>query len=154
VPSEAVALNCCQNASPNDHVEEFLNTNAMRFRPLWLAIGYALVATIIFLSLAPNLPDTGIEQGDKIGHFLAYGTLMFWFCQLYAARSSRTAHALAFAAMGVALEFAQGMTDYRTFELLDMLANATGVALGWAAAQALRINVLGMIESKYPPARE
>ena len=89
----------------------------MRFRNLWLTIGYALVATIIFLSLAPNLPSTDIEQGDKLGHLLAYGTLMFWFCQIYAARSSRIAHALAFAAMGVALEFAQGMTDYRTFEV-------------------------------------
>jgi hypothetical protein len=29
--------------------------------------------------------------------------------------------------MGIALEFLQEMTGYRTFELLDMLANATGV---------------------------
>jgi VanZ family protein len=126
----------------------------MRFRNLWLAIGYALVAIIIFLSLTPSPPKLDIEQGDKLGHFLAYGTLMFWFCQIYATRSSRIAHALAFAAMGVALEFAQGMTDYRTFELLDMLANATGVALGWIAAQALRINVLSMIESGFPRPRE
>ena len=127
---------------------------AMRFRPLWLAIGYALVAIIIFLSLAPGLPSTDIEQGDKLGHLLAYGTLMFWFCQIYATRSSRIAHALAFAAMGVALEFAQGATDYRTFEYFDMLANATGVALGWAAAQTLRFNLLARIESGFPRSRE
>jgi VanZ family protein len=126
----------------------------MRFRKLWLTIGYALVAIIIFLSLTPSPPKLDIEQGDKLGHFLAYGTLMFWFCQIYAARSSRIAHALAFAAMGVALEFAQGMTDYRTFEVLDMLANATGVALGWIAAQVLRINVLTIIESGFPRPRE
>ena len=127
---------------------------ALRLKELWLAIGYALVATIIFLSLAPDLPSTNIEQGDKLGHCLAYGTLMFWFCQIYAAPRSRIVHALAFAAMGVALEFAQGMTDYRTFEVLDMVANATGVALGWAAAQALKINLLVRIESGFPPARE
>ena len=106
----------------------------MRFRLLWLAIGYALVALIVFLSLTPRPPTLELEQGDKLGHLLAYGTLMFWFCQLYATRRSRIAHALAFAAMGVALEFAQRATGYRSFEYLDMLANATGVALGWAAA--------------------
>jgi len=106
----------------------------MRCRKLWLAIGYALVALIVFLSLTPRPPALEFEQGDKLGHLLAYGTLMFWFCQLYATRRSRIAHALAFAAMGVALEFAQRATGYRSFEYLDMLANATGVALGWAAA--------------------
>ena len=29
--------------------------------------------------------------------------------------------------MGIALEFIQEMTGYRTFDLLDMLANAAGV---------------------------
>ena len=126
----------------------------MRFRPLWLAIGYALVAAIVFLSLAPNLPSIDIEQGDKLGHLLAYGSLMFWFCQIYATRPSRIAHALAFAAMGVALEFVQGMTDYRSFEINDMLANATGVGLGWIGAHVLNINLLARIESGFPPARE
>ena len=115
---------------------------AMRFRPLWLTIGYALVALVIFFSLAPGLPHSDIEQGDKLGHLFAYGTLMFWFCQIYAARPSRIAHALAFTALGIALEFAQGMTDYRTFEVLDMLANATGVMVGWAVAEVLRIRLL------------
>ena len=126
----------------------------MRLRPLWLAIGYALVAAIVFLSLTPDLPSTGVEQGDKLGHLLAYGTLMFWFCQLYATRNSRLGHAVAFAAMGVALEFAQGMTDYRSFELLDMVANAIGVALGLGAAQILKINFIALIESGFPPTRE
>lgn len=126
----------------------------MRFRTLWLALGYTLVAIIVFLSLAPNLPSADIEQGDKLAHCLAYGTLMFWFCQIYASRSSRIAHALAFAAMSVVLEFAQGMTDYRTFDVVDMLANTAGVALGWAAAQAVRISLLAKFESRFPPARE
>ena len=48
--------------------------------------------------------------------------------------------------MGVALEFAQGMTDYRTFEILDMVANATGVALGWAIASLTGGETLRRIE--------
>lgn len=126
----------------------------MRFRRLWLAIGYALVAAIIFLSLTPNPPSIDIEGGDKIGHLATYGTLMFWFCQIYATRNSRAAHALAFTAMGVALEFAQGMTDYRTFELLDMLANASGVMVGWGVAQALGVSLLVTIEPGFPRPRE
>ena len=62
---------------------------------------------------------------------------MFVFCQIYDQRRTRLAYAIGFIAMGVALEFLQGMTGYRTFEVLDMLANAVGVALGWSAALVL-----------------
>jgi hypothetical protein len=31
----------------------------------------------------PAPPTLNFEQSDKLGHFLAYGGLMFWFCQLY-----------------------------------------------------------------------
>jgi VanZ family protein len=103
-------------------------------RPVWLALGWGLVVAIIWLSLTPSPPQVDFEQSDKVGHFLAYGSLMFWFSQLYVARRTRLAYAAAFAAMGVALEFIQGWTGYRDFEVYDMLANGTGVALGWAAA--------------------
>ena len=33
-------------------------------------------------------------------------------------------------ALGVALEFMQGWTDYRTFDVADMAADALGVAVG------------------------
>jgi VanZ family protein len=36
--------------------------------------------------------------------------------------------------MGVTMEFLQDMTGYRSFEYADMLANATGVGLGWVWA--------------------
>ncbi|MEA3193131.1 MAG: hypothetical protein QOD26_1464 [Betaproteobacteria bacterium] len=56
---------------------------------------------------------------------------MLLFCQIYVRRNTRVAYALAFVAMGIALEFLQGMTDTRTFDVMDMLANTVGVALGW-----------------------
>ena len=61
---------------------------------------------------------------------------MFLFCQIYA---RRIAFAVAFITMGVALEFLQGMTGYRTFDVFDMLANAVGVALGWLIGKYVRI---------------
>lgn len=85
------------------------------------------------MSLAPIPQPIGFEQGDKLEHFAAYGLLMALFCLAYPSRGARLAYAAGFILMGIALEFLQGMTDYRTFDVLDMLANAVGVALGWAA---------------------
>ena len=39
--------------------------------------------------------------------------------------------------MGIALEFLQGMTGYRTFDVLDMAANAAGVLFVLAGALLL-----------------
>ena len=79
-----------------------------------------------------------MDQGDKLGHFAAYGLLMLLFCQIYVLRKTRIAYALAFTAMGIALEFLQGMTDTRTFDVMDMLANTIGVALGWTVVFTLQ----------------
>lgn len=78
-----------------------------------------------------------MQQGDKLGHLAAYGSLMFWFALLYPERALRWRYALGFVAMGIGLEFVQGGLAYRTFDVLDMLANTIGVLLGWAAALAL-----------------
>jgi len=108
-----------------------------KLRALWLALGWGLVAAILWLSLTPSPPKVDFAQSDKVGHFLAYGGVMFWFAQLYAARGTRLAYAAGFVAMGVALEFIQGWTGYRSFEVYDMLADGIGVALGWVAALIL-----------------
>ena len=60
---------------------------------------------------------------------------MFWFCQLYASGKARLAHAIAFLAMGIGLEFLQGMGGARQYDVVDMLANAAGVGCGWMAAR-------------------
>lgn len=67
---------------------------------------------------------------------MAYGSLMLWFCFLYRAAAVRASYAVAFAGMGIALEFVQRTLGYRTFEVQDMVANALGVILGWAIAAA------------------
>jgi VanZ family protein len=102
-----------------------------------IALGWAWVAAIIWLSLTPSPPKVDFQQSDKLGHFLAYGSLMLWFCLLYAASKTRIAYAVGFVAMGVGLEFIQGMLGYRTYEVFDMLANTIGVLLGWAAAMLM-----------------
>jgi len=105
-------------------------------RAFLVAIGWALVGLILWLSLTPQPPQIDFEQSDKVGHFLAYGGLMFWFCQMYHRSRTRLAYAAGFIAMGIAIEFLQRATGYRSFEVYDMVADALGVALGWAAALA------------------
>ena len=124
-----------------------------RLRPLGLALGWGWAATIVWLSLTPNPPTIDLEQGDKLGHFLGYGLLMFWFCQLYAAPRTRLAYAISFAALGVGLELLQRNLGFRSYEPFDMAANALGVALGWAAALALGRRLMTWLANDLPPER-
>lgn len=106
-------------------------------RPMLIAAGWLYAGAIVWLSLTPSPPDPGIEYGDKLGHFLAYALLMLWFAWLHRGAGARLAYAALWIGMGVALEFAQGESAQRTFELADMAANALGVAAGAAAALIL-----------------
>ena len=107
-------------------------------RAALLAGGWLYAAAIVFLSLTPRPPRIEVEHGDKFGHLLAYGLLMFWFCFLYRYGHTRLAYAIGWIAMGVALEFAQRATGYRSFEVADMIANSLGVLLGWGISATLR----------------
>jgi VanZ family protein len=106
-------------------------------RVLAIAGGWLYAAAIVYLSLTPEPPDPGIGYGDKLGHFVAYALLMFWFGLLYRAKSARLAYGAGWLAMGIAIEFAQSATGYRSFELADMAADALGVLAGAAAALIL-----------------
>ena len=121
---------------------------ALRWRVLWLALGWAIAAAIVWLSLMPSPPSLDVALSDKISHLAAYAGLMFWFCQLYASRRARAGFALAFAALGIALEFIQGASGYRSFELLDMVANALGLVTGWGAAALSGSGWLARVEAR------
>ena len=118
----------------------------LRARQLWLLIGWTLVFCVVYLSVAPVSIETGVEQGDKLVHAFAYGVLMVWFANLYERLAWRRAFAVAFVAMGVALEFVQGWTGYRIFDVADAVANASGVAAGWVLAPPRLPNFLRGIE--------
>ena len=107
-------------------------------RAALLAGGWLVAAAIVFLSLTPNPPELDLEQGDKLGHLLSYGVLSLWFCLLYRGWQVRLGFAALWVGMGIALEFAQGATGYRTFEFADMAANSLGVLLGWGISATLR----------------
>ena len=101
-----------------------------RYTKLWLTLGWLLVAAVIFLSLWPKPPQPfEFEQSDKLSHIIAYLILTLWFANIYPQRSSQVQMSIGFFVMGVCLEFLQGMTQYRTFSYIDMLANGIGIFL-------------------------
>jgi len=118
-----------------------------RLNRIWLPLGWCWIGTVFYLSLMPHPPQPVSFLGaDKIEHALAYVFLMLWFCQIYGARTQRVVLAALFVAMGVGIEFLQGMSTYRMFEFADMMANATGVAIAWVLAQTRMGCVLTMLD--------
>jgi VanZ family protein len=59
---------------------------------------------------------------------------MAWFARLGPQGRGRVAMAIALCLLGVSMEYAQRATGYRTFDVMDMVANAIGVGIGWVAS--------------------
>jgi len=122
----------------------------LRFRPLWLTLGWLLIASVWYLSLMPQPPqiDLGIDFFDKISHFTAYAVMMGWFMQLYQATRTRLFYALGFICMGIAIEYLQGMGPDRLFEYADMLANTLGVVVLLGLTPGRFSHLLWRVEQK------
>lgn len=124
-----------------------------RLRKLWLAIGWFLIALVVYLSLAPGWLPLDALTDDEIGHRLTYGishvlayaTLMLWFLQLYPV-SRRPMIAVCLLGLGITLEGLQAFTPDRDPDYLDVLANAVGVALGWLSGRTPLANSLETLE--------
>ena len=103
----------------------------LRYRRLWLFIGYGLIATVVYLSLTgtPVQIDTGLPYQDKLMHALAYFALTFWFLQIYHIRHHRFGWVVFFIGLGLLLEYLQGFDPNRYSETGDMLANALGAVV-------------------------
>ena|SRR5258706_3989531 len=125
-------------------------TAPLRFRRIWIICGLGFVLLIVFLSLTPYPLDIGQPEGLKLDHMIAYAWLMLWFGQIWRATGRRFLLAAACCGLGVALEYLQGMTDYRGFAYSDMLFNSTGVAVGLVLAYTPLQNCLRALESRLP----
>ena len=103
--------------------------NDLKLRPLWLLIGYMLIAYVIYETLTadPVNVDIHLPFADKYMHALGYFILMGWFVQIYHSKKAKLIGALFFIGMGIGLEFLQEMGGVRYFEVADMIANALGV---------------------------
>lgn len=87
--------------------------------------------TILWFCLVPDPPQiSSVRHSDKLVHFFAFSGLFLWFGQLY----RRSIHRLLIAKLvlfGLFIEISQSFTQYRSFELADLIADSTGVFAGW-----------------------
>jgi VanZ family protein len=100
----------------------------LKYRRAWQTASWVLLGIVTYLSLmpAPPAPFT-FNSADKLEHSIAYLALALCFCQSHT-------HPLRWMglliAWGIGIEYAQGWTGYRYFDIWDMVANGTGVLLG------------------------
>ena len=114
-----------------------------RFHLLWLLIGLALIATVLFLSLTSSPPDLlDFAFSDNLEHLFAYSVLMGWLGQLYVSTRQQILLVVGFCLMGVGLEFVQGWSGHRFFDVADMVANTLGVLLGWWLTRTIFAGIL------------
>ncbi len=99
----------------------------MHYRGFWLLLGWLYVLLLLYGSLI-RMPDinTYIDHTDKLIHFLLYFLLAGWFVQLYSRLSQRIVILGSTILLGIIIEFLQGLTAYRSFDMLDALANSIG----------------------------
>jgi len=102
---------------------------------LWRGLGWLGVVITLVVSLMPPVLDESSGNTDKIVHLAGYAVLMFWWAQLII--QQRWKLAVAVVLFGGAIELLQGLTPARQPDLLDALANSSGVLLGWLAARLL-----------------
>lgn len=127
-----------------------LAASHLRFRRLWVGVGILLVLAVALgsvLSLPSSVQSVMIH--DKALHTLAYACLMGWFTQIYRHDLTRLVFFVGLIAMGILIEFIQGSTGYRQFDILDMVANTSGVILAWALSYTWVGNVLPRAEQYF-----
>jgi VanZ family protein len=102
---------------------------------LWLGIWCLGWVLCVVLSLVhPPRIDIDVPDGDKIGHFLAYGLLSAWSAWIFLSTRARWVAVVALIALGIVLELAQGeFTTDRMMDAYDAWADTIGVALGQLA---------------------
>lgn len=98
----------------------------LRYPWLWRLIGWLLIAGVVAGSLMPGQAIPQMVSNDKWLHATTYFLLMLWFAGLYR-RDRHVWIALGLLALGVALDLLQGLTTTRSFDLLDIGANAAGI---------------------------
>jgi len=122
----------------------------LRFRRLWVSIGILMVMAVVLGSVS-SLPGSlkSAMQHDKLLHTMAYACMMGWFAQIYRHDLTRLVLVVGLISMGIAIEFIQGASGHRQFDILDMVANTSGVVLAWALAYTWVGNTLAWAEQYF-----
>lgn len=134
----------------NFHPKGLLRIQHLRLKRLWVAMGVLMVLGILCLSLIP-VPKVVIQflWSDKVLHGVVYAALMGWFGQIYRHDLARLLLAVGFTGLGIGIEYLQGMTPSRMFDIADMVANTCGVVLAWALSYTFLGTILERFEALF-----
>ena len=88
---------------------------------------------VVALLLSP-VSAAGPTHADLVAHFLLFGGMAFGAVSFSHRPGQLAALALASVAGGTALEFAQRLLPYRSFDLTDAATNALGATTGYGLA--------------------
>jgi len=108
-----------------------MDNHYLKYKNLWLFIGYVLIAFVVYQTLTAHPVSAGVEISDKFLHTVGYFVMMGWFVQIYHSKRQKFYWAVFFIAMGITMEFLQDLSGVRFYEVNDMLANGLGVLLAW-----------------------
>lgn len=118
---------------------------------LWLGIWvFGWLLCIVLSMITPPNIEIDISNGDKIGHFLAYGVLAAWAVMIFRQKRGWWLSAFALVCLGIILEFAQGyFTNTRMMDWRDALADTIGVGLGLCLSLMPRQDFLLRLDRKF-----
>lgn len=91
-----------------------------------------MMALLTWSSLSPIVAKVvTIQYTDLALHLIAYGSLTFWFQQIFRGSKNILLVAMFLFSYGLLMEAAQGLlTATRDANVLDVIANTMGVILG------------------------
>jgi VanZ family protein len=129
---------------------DMMSIRHLRFRRLWISVGLVLLVLVAVGSMI-TFPSSfsAYMLHDKVLHTLAYASLMGWFSQIYRHDLTRLVLVVGLVSMGICIEFLQALTPTRQFDVLDMVANTSGVVLAWALAYTWVGEILAWIEGQF-----
>lgn len=102
--------------------------------------------SITILSLVPVKGSLSVNIWDKAQHAGAYLYLTLLVCAASTEYRLTRRHAALLMAYGIGIEVLQAGFPWRSFSLLDMVANASGIAIG-----ATLLALLTAIRTMKPP---
>jgi VanZ family protein len=106
----------------------------MNLTRLWWAVGFALVAFVVYVCLVPGRELPATPFNDKANHFIAHFVLAAWFAGLVARRHWWRV-LVGMVALGIGIEIAQGLMHLgREADMRDELANFVGNVAGLGAS--------------------
>jgi VanZ family protein len=112
---------------------------------LWLG-AWLVAAALLLMPLGISATP---ERSDLVAHFMLFALLAFGAVSFTRRVWHLACLGLATIAFATTLEFAQKLVPYRTFDLIDAVANALGAFAGYGAALLVLFLVIRPAELRW-----